>query len=55
MSRSDALPAAARAVVTASLRLLVRADDAAVRAVETRDRLRTAVAVPLPRRPYDDV
>lgn len=57
-SASETLPAAARALVGASLRLLVRADEAAVRVADAKDRLRASAALlPLPaaRRPYDDL
>ena len=57
-SASDTLPIAARALVGASLRLLVRADEAAVLATGAKDRLRASAAlIPLPtaRRPYDDL
>lgn len=57
-SASETLPVAARALVGASLRLLIRADEAAVRASEARERLwASAALIPLPtaRRPYDDL
>lgn len=57
-SASETLPAAARALVGASLRLLVRADEAAVRAAGVRDRLRASASllpIPAARRPYDDL
>lgn len=55
MSTSDALPTTLRALVGASLRLLVRADEAATRAAGTTERLRAAAVLPLPRRPYDEL
>ena len=55
LSRSDTLPSAARLLVGASLRLLARADDAAVRAGEHRQRLLERAVLPLPRRPYDEL
>jgi hypothetical protein len=57
-SASETLPLAARALVGASLRLLIRADEAAIRAAGARDRLRgSASLIPLPRqrRPYDEL
>jgi len=55
-SPSDALPAAVRRLLGVSVHLLVRADQAAVRATETTERLRaTAALLPLPRRPYDEL
>lgn len=57
-SASETLPLAARALVGASVRLLIRADEAAVRAAGARDRLRgSAALIPLPRqrRPYDEL
>jgi hypothetical protein len=60
MSPSDALPTTVRRLLGASVRLLVRADEAAVRATETTERLRATAALgtgllPLPRRPYDEL
>ena len=52
-SSSETLPAAARVLVGASLRLLVRADEAAVRVTGATERLR--MSLPVPRRPYDDL
>ena len=57
-SASETLPVAARALVGASVRLLVRADEAAARASGARDRLRASASlIPLQRtrRPYDDL
>ena len=55
-SPSDALPSTVRLLLGASVRLLVRADEAAVRAAETGERLRaTAALLPRPRRPYDEL
>lgn len=57
-SASETLPVAARALLGVSLRLLVRADEAAVRASGAKERLRASAAlIPLPaaRRPYDDL
>ena len=57
-SASETLPVAARVLVGASLRLLVRADEAATRASGARNRLRASASlIPLPtaRRPYDDL
>ena len=57
-SVSETLPVAARALLGASLRLLVRADAAAAQASGARERLRASAALlPLPtaRRPYDDL
>lgn len=57
-SASETLPTAARALVGASLRMLVRADEAAVRAAGAKQRLLASAALlPLPgaRRPYDDL
>jgi hypothetical protein len=57
-SASESLPTAARALIGASVRLLIRADEAAVRAAGAKDRLRAGAALlPLPaaRRPYDDL
>lgn len=53
LSRSEVLPTTVRAVIGASLRLLVRADEAAVRAAETGERLRAVL--PRPRLPYDEL
>lgn len=56
LSPSEALPATVRVLVVASLRLLVRADEAAVRAGEAGQRLRaTAARLPRPRRAYDEL
>ena len=56
MSPSEALPTTVRALVGASLRLLVRADEAAVRAAGSTERLRaTAALLPRPRREYDEL
>ena len=56
LSPSATLPGTVRTLVGASLRLLVRADEAAVRAAESTDRLRASVALlPLPRRAYDEL
>ena len=56
MSPSEALPGVVRKLVGASLRLLVQADEAAVRAAEASERLRATTALlPLPRRPYDEL
>ena len=56
MSPSEALPTTIRALVGASLRLLVRADEAAVRATESTERLRASAALlPLPRRAFDEL
>ena len=57
-SPSETLPLAARALVGASVRLLIRADEAAARASGAKERLRASAALlPLPssRRPYDDL
>ena len=56
MSPSETLPTTIRALVGASLRLLVRADEAAVRATESTERLRASAALlPLPRRAFDEL
>lgn len=56
MSPSEAIPTAVRKLFGASLRLLVQADEAAVRAQQTSERLlATTALLPLPRRPYDEL
>ncbi len=56
LTPSEALPTTVRALVGASLRLLVRADEAAVRASESTGRLRASAALlPLPRRSFDEL
>ena len=56
MSPSEALPTTVRALLGASLRLLVRADEAAVRAAGSTERLRASAAlIPLPRRGFDEL
>lgn len=62
MPASEALPLAVRRLVGASLRVLVRADEAAVRGGEITQRLRSTASavpgrlpIPAPRRGYDDL
>lgn len=62
MPASEALPRATRRLVGASLRALVRADQAAVRGGEITQRLRSTasgvparIPIPAPRRGYDDI
>lgn len=53
LSRSDTVPAAARVLVGASVRLLVRADEALVRASDGTRRLLDLL--PEPRAPFDEL
>lgn len=56
LSRSSVLPTVVRALVGASVRVLVHADDAATRAAGSAERLRsTASLLPRPRRAYDEL
>lgn len=52
-SRSDTVPAAARVLVGASIRLLVRTDEAVVRATDGTRRLRALL--PEPRQAFDEL
>lgn len=53
--RSETVPAVARVLAGTCVRLLVRADQAAVRATDATSRLRSsAVRLPGPRRGYDE-
>lgn len=53
LSRPDTVPTAARVLVGASIRLLVRADVAVVRATDSTRRLRDLL--PQPRRAFDEL